>query len=316
VGDLEPSGEADDGRLVDADPEPSLSLDEALSVVGEPTRAAIVRALGDASADGDPTPATLSFSELQERVGVEDSGRFNYHLGELVGPFVRKTEEGYSLRLPGRRVYRAFVAGTLTDRDRVEPFPVGPCPNCDGEVTAAYAPEHLLAVECPTCETLYDAVQFPRRGLDGRSTADLLDAAYRRRHHRLGAMRRGVCHACGAPVDRRLARSAPGPTAAACGCDLPAYAMLSCSACDAGYVGHPANVALTTPAVVGLFAEHDRDPADARWWEDPVAEARASLAVREGDSMRAELTFAVGGDRLELVLNEDLQVIDSASQEE
>jgi DNA-binding HxlR family transcriptional regulator len=54
---------------------------EAFEVLGNGIRTAMVLELADAG--------PLSFSELRERVGVTDSGRFNYHLEKLVGRFVR-----------------------------------------------------------------------------------------------------------------------------------------------------------------------------------------------------------------------------------
>ena len=65
----------------------TLQPDEAFVTLGNETRIEILRALQDA---GGP----LAFSELRDRVGVDDPGQFNYHLGKLAGHFVRKDEGG------------------------------------------------------------------------------------------------------------------------------------------------------------------------------------------------------------------------------
>lgn len=291
----------------------SLSLDRALSIVGEPTRAAIVIELGEARSAAPATSDALGFSELMEQVGVEDSGRFNYHLDKLVGTFVEKSEEGYGLRLPGQLLYRAFVAGTLTDRRTVDPFPVGECPNCGGRLAAAYLPDHLLTVECEDCETLFDAAYFPTRGVEARPRSELLDAVYQRRHQKLGAMRRGVCPGCGGRVERRLGHN----TSVADDCGggpltcMEAYAVLACEECATSLVGNPANVALTAPAVVGFFAERGRDAARSRWWNDPVAAAREGLDVVGTDPVSVAIPYEVGGDRLRVVLDDRLQVAET-----
>lgn len=44
----------------------------------------------------------LRFSTLCDRVGAEDTGRFNYHLGRLQGRLVRKEGERYVLTDSGR----------------------------------------------------------------------------------------------------------------------------------------------------------------------------------------------------------------------
>ncbi len=46
----------------------------------------------------------MAFSRLRERVGVGDSGKFNYHLGRLQGTLVVKRQDGYALTPAGRAV--------------------------------------------------------------------------------------------------------------------------------------------------------------------------------------------------------------------
>lgn len=62
----------------DTDEPTPLTPEEAFAVLGNEIRVDILRALWEA---GEP----LAYSELQERIGVCDSGRFNYHLRKLVG---------------------------------------------------------------------------------------------------------------------------------------------------------------------------------------------------------------------------------------
>lgn len=281
-----------------------LSLDEALAVVGESTRAAILRELGDAQGEGGPAATVLGFSELMDRAGVEDSGRFNYHLEKLVGTFVAKTDAGYRLLLPGQLVYQSMVAGTLTERPAVDAFPAGPCPDCGGDLVGTYRPDHVLAVRCPGCDRLVDAVHLPARAAENRSPPELLDAAYQRRHQAVGAMRRGICFGCGGRVERRIEPAGID----AVDCDPGPQAVLACQACHASVVGNPAHVALTAPAVAGFFADHDRDPALARYWNDPLVTARAGVELVGEDPPRVAIPFEIDCDRLRVVLDDDLQV--------
>jgi len=100
---------------------------DALSVLADETRLAILRALADAD---DPLP----FSRLRERAGVSDSGRFSYHLRQLCEYFVRETPEGYELGHAGARVIDATsAAGDDAPTDPgVTPgdTPTGECPVC------------------------------------------------------------------------------------------------------------------------------------------------------------------------------------------
>jgi hypothetical protein len=46
-------------------------------------------------------------AEHRERVGIRDTGKFNYHLTKLCEYFVRQTESGYELGHAGTRVITA-----------------------------------------------------------------------------------------------------------------------------------------------------------------------------------------------------------------
>lgn len=70
---------------------------DALAVLGDETRIAILRALAEAE---EPLP----FSELRRRAEVRDPGRFNFHLSKLREYFVREKAGGYALREAGSRV--------------------------------------------------------------------------------------------------------------------------------------------------------------------------------------------------------------------
>jgi hypothetical protein len=97
---------------------------DALSVLADETRLAILRALADA--DGP-----LSFSRLRERAGVSDSGRFSYHLRQLCEYFVRDTAEGYELGHAGARVIDATnAAGDAVGPSNTLTEPTDECPVC------------------------------------------------------------------------------------------------------------------------------------------------------------------------------------------
>ena len=92
----------------------------AFALIGNETRAAILRSLGE-----DPH-AEVPFSELRSRVDEGlDSGQFNYHLKQLLGRFVDRTEDGYTLRPEGIALYRRIRAGTFTRQVSVGPREAG-----------------------------------------------------------------------------------------------------------------------------------------------------------------------------------------------
>jgi len=73
----------------------------AFDLLSDPTRVAILQEL--AAAD-EP----LGFTALRERAGVQDSGRFNYHLTRLRDRLVTHTDRGYELTDDGRRAAGLF----------------------------------------------------------------------------------------------------------------------------------------------------------------------------------------------------------------
>jgi DNA-binding transcriptional ArsR family regulator len=127
---LKPTG-SQRRRVQEADPT------DALAVLGDETRIAILRGLAAAE---EP----LAFTELRRRAGVDDAGRFNYHLSELREYFVREAEGGYAFREAGSRVVATagvagargaeavddIVDGAASD-DESSPYPV--CDESDWE---------------------------------------------------------------------------------------------------------------------------------------------------------------------------------------
>lgn len=91
----------------DATPRDPATVASLFSLLGEEIR---VRILEELAAARRTDSGGLSFSTLRERVGVEDSGRFNYHLGRLAGRLVEKDDGVYALTPAGRR-----LVGSLSD---------------------------------------------------------------------------------------------------------------------------------------------------------------------------------------------------------
>lgn len=96
---------------------------DALATVSNEHRLAILREL--AAAD-DP----LAFSELRKRVGLSDTGLFNYHLNELCGRFVRQADGCYELGHAGERVVLATSELDPEGADALAATTDGECPLC------------------------------------------------------------------------------------------------------------------------------------------------------------------------------------------
>lgn len=167
---------------------------DAFALLGDETRLAIVRTLAEWSDEAPPT-----FAELRRAVGVDDPGRFNYHLGRLRGHFLVKDGESYRTTYAGEKVYEALATGTFTERVDERSGPAGhDCPICGAAMDARYA-DGSLSMSCPRHDEVV-RVTLPPRAAAGRDLSALVrlaDLEARRTHNHLTE---GVCPRCWATL--------------------------------------------------------------------------------------------------------------------
>lgn len=307
------------------DPGSTLPPDDAFSVLGNETRLTILHAL--AGADGP-----LSFSALYDRVGVRDSGQFNYHLGKVEGHFVRKTDEGYELRQAGRRIVEAVLAGAVAEApDRGLTEVDAPCPLCGAATLIAYnrgRVEHYCT-ECaghytastPSGESEADEYGFlggfelPPAGFTGRAPEDVFDAAAFWGFQEIYSMARQVCPRCSAFLDATVSVCSDHDTAdgrcGECGMRYAAKVRFSCTNCHF-QEGGPAVLALVDAFEVQEFlVDHEINPVAP---SDQAAFTAALTDYAEDvvseSPFEARFTLGVDDDSLTLAVDENLTVVD------
>lgn len=130
--------------------------DDAFGLIAHETRIDILRVL----AMTDRADRPLSFSEILDQLDGVRSARFNYHLNELTGQFVERTDEGYDFRRPGRRVAQAILSGSVTGNQLSELTDVEQdCHHCGGPLEIMYHDERI-AVYCPECSGTYASSNY------------------------------------------------------------------------------------------------------------------------------------------------------------
>jgi hypothetical protein len=133
----------------------------------------ILRAL--AEAPYEEHEGTLTFSELRDAAGIQDSGQFDYHLDTLVGQFVERTDEGYSLTYPGELLYRTVIAELFTRQTELEPRTIDSDRfDCGAQLEREYDGT-VLRITCSDCDREYLSVEFPPGAVESRD--DALDVA-------------------------------------------------------------------------------------------------------------------------------------------
>ncbi|MFC4358362.1 winged helix-turn-helix domain-containing protein [Halobium salinum] len=275
---------------------------EAFAALSDPTRVAILQALWDA--DGRELP----FSELRSAVGVDDSGRFNYHVGKLTNRFVRKTDDGYKLRLAGIQVIGAVLSGSVTQDGHADPLPFGEsCPLCGGQMTFRYEDERVK-ITCDDCGHWTMEWRIPP-GVFAAHDHEVYPAVAER-YMRALVVRAddGFCSVCEGPIVPSLssARGAGFDDQRFEGVPFVEYACDRCGqtiTADLGAALH------RRPPVAGFYHDRGVDLRETSLLDFAAVDERARFVTE--DPRRAAVTYRVDGDELTLVVDESLSVVGS-----
>lgn len=280
---------------------------EAFSLLGNELRVTILLELGDAKEGSQPRP--LPFEELRRRCDVTDSGRFNYHLQELLDVFVTEEEDGYGLLYPGVILYQAIKADSFTDRTTVEPFPVdSSCDACDASLEATYR-NSMLVVRCPDCGDLYFKYHLPPGAIRSNDPDAVLWAAsvYARRD--LMTVANDVCPTCASEMyhdvvpeaekSSDLEHAMPGPAV-----------VHHCSYCKNFFSTDLPEVLVYHPDVLPFVAVNAPEQLTALLWTVSACDTDA-ITVDQSEPLRVTVPFDVDGDRLDVVVDRSLSVAET-----
>lgn len=309
-----------------------LAPDDAFGVLGHETRMDILQILG--SAEGP-----LSFSELRDRVGIGDSGQFNYHMGQLEGHFVTKTDDKYALRQAGRRVVEAVLSGAVTDAPVLAPTRIDKsCWYCEAPIEVAFREERveLYCTECsgsfgeslqeeyPTVESTTSGylgkLTLPPAGLRDRTPAEICEAGWTRLHLEMLSVASELCPRCSATMDCALniCETHQASEGLCEDCDRRYAISLDarCSNCIYGLGGPFMLHLLTNTDLLAFLTTHDYNPL---YWESLATAQRAHVKPAEQgydeellsvEPFKARFTFAAGDDAISLTVGDDLTVVD------
>lgn len=238
----------------------------------------------------------LTFSEFFDRVDVEDSGHFTYHLNELLDHFVYKAGEHYKVTNAGKEIVTTILAHVETDNPLRTPYHLSTeCYGC-GSTIAATSSRGWLRIECPECEKLYSSFPIPLSGLNDRSPADVLSVFDHRVRQIYGSLHRALCPNCFCPTTRAIVHDAEPPPG------LPFVFRHRCSHCRVEIYSLPGTGLLESPAVISFYDRHGRDLFAIPHWElDWLFDGRR-ITVLEEESLTYHIDITVADDRLRVTL--------------
>jgi hypothetical protein len=304
-----------------------VSPEEVFAILGDETRLNVIRALWRAGAlheydDVDDTASTVSYSDLRRRVGVDDNGRFNYHLSKLVPHFVRKTEEGYRLSTGGKRIARTVIAIAGTHDTEVTDAARTDCPACGGDVAVTYE-DQWLRFSCTECPGLFgDAAPdgtllnapFPPPGLVGRTPDEALATELYRCMLDLTSLMQGVCPECASATRGTLSvcdghDATPDRLCRACGTPFVAWGELRCDTCRFGKRLPVELCVMGLSPVIGFLYERGTDVLAPSL--DDLFELVATQVTTAVTQRPLRVVTTIGDDEcLRLTLDDHLTVVD------
>jgi DNA-directed RNA polymerase subunit M/transcription elongation factor TFIIS len=275
--------------------EEKFSPDEAFWLLGNQMRTAILRAVWESAEE------TNTFSEIRERVGSPDSGKFNYHLNKLVGHFLSKSAGGYGLTQAGREVVRAVMAGSITQHAEIGPAPIdAQCTDCGGTLVVRY--DEYGVIECEECGEVVMWNEFPPAGLDSRSPEGFASVFDRWTQSRFGLAMDGICPNCACEMTMDvLNQGAEGADDIA--------TIHRCENCKyearVPLFGH----VVSHPATISFFYDGGVDVTELPYWRMRALAREFSEEVLSHDPWTARITIRSDGHTLELTLNERMDVV-------
>lgn len=297
----------------------STSPDAAFSALGDETRVEILQALGAAD-------EALAFSDLRDRVGMDDSGQFNYHLSKLVGHFVTRTDDGYKLRRTGERVVEAVLSGAMTETPELEPTRVDhSCEYCGAPVEVSYGAERV-AVFCTECPGVYGeradderghlgSLSLPPAGVAGRAAEELFRVAHVWGGQATRTAASGVCPRCSAPIDERVTvcedHDDGDGICGACGGRYAVTVRFSCTNCIYDRGGAFGVTLLTETELLAFLTDRGINPITGF----PLEAWRTALSdyeeeVLSVDPLEVRFSFSVEEETLTLTVEDGPSVVE------
>lgn len=313
-------------RLAGTVGEPTI---DAFDILANDTRMAIILVLWEAKDPGppltEPSAAAVPFSELRERVGIQDPGQFNYHLDKLRGTFVESTDDGYTLTTAAEQVLSAVLAGTLADQPSFENEPIdADCNRCGAPVVVDYR-EGAIIERCSSCEGMWGvpddppgmlAKRFlPPVGLKNRTPQEFHRTGNTWTRHRLFSMIEGVCPDCSGTVTTTITvcddhGATDGTICDHCGGLYEVHTLFVCDICKSEW-WVPAHAPIFTDvAVTSFLYEHGLDVNELYDTSstEKLGDVIERAVVRSEDPLELVVTVAVDNDRIEVILDGNARV--------
>lgn len=239
-----------------------------------------------------------SFTDLFDRTALEDTGQFGYHLNKLVGEFVYKRNDHYTLTNVGRELVMTIFthvdgAKSLTRQIDLEHG----CHSCAGDVLARSRGD-WLRIDCTDCGKLYASYPVPRASLQHHDSDDMLSVFDQRLRRMNSLVHRDICPNCACSMACAVVTDAePEP-------GLPFVFVHTCDHCLMKLFTVPATSLLEHPSVLAFYHDTGLDLFDIPHWELAWMFDGRTIDVLSTSPLAYTVTIEIDTDQLLVTLDE------------
>jgi DNA-binding transcriptional ArsR family regulator len=269
---------------------------EMFGVLSDPLRVRVLLALAD-SREASWDQEGVSYSDLRERVGAEDGGRFNYHVNELCGQFVEREDGNYWLTLAGSRLVDEVYGGTFSRaHDPREGALDTACP-AGGAQLRATVEDGQITVSCPDHGKLI-TMFLPATIANDRPLERLHELAITHAQRYRESVCEDVCPHCGSRFSEPVVEHTDSMWGS--GIELG----FECRQCGISFQLNVELFALVQPPVISFFDDHGIDPRSLELYHGDHELTRDARQV--GDHF--VVVLGVDDARIEVELDRSLTI--------
>lgn len=251
----------------------------------------------------------LKFSELRAALGDVDSGRLNYHLKELVGPFVDRGEGAYALTVQGNKIVSSILASRYVDAEVTYSVPVsGTCYDCGAADLELEQTGQQAFVRCTVCERdqfrkSVTAVLWEHR--DREAVPDALDRVF---WSDLELATNRVCRYCQSTMTPRVAEN-DWESELYSIYDFDVLAVYDCELCTNWYLASYGLVAWLHSDVRSFHREFGIDPETVKCWQVDQGMDPQYTSVLSTDPYEIAVRFSLDDAECRVTFDDQNEVV-------
>jgi hypothetical protein len=209
-------------------------------------------------------PVELTFSDIYQKTDVDNTSKLSYHLGELVGPILRKTENGYAFTHAGEKLVRLILAENYERPPEFAPIEIsGQCIYCDATSLQTSLRFQFFVVTCQQCDKPLSGHPVTPTVLRTHSGPELVDMVSKKMALEYRQIREGLCLGCTGSLSTSTIPSEELP-------DENPFSFLvhdECNHCLREYNGPLVYGVAYHPASVAFHWEYGIDLSTKGMWE-------------------------------------------------